>query len=134
MTKPRALLLPLFGLIGACGGAYAEFAPTREIVPRAPIAPDAVAVYLREPGCPYTELGLLEAHDGTFPSSLTDKFWALRKRAGHHGANGVLVIDHQDSVRGTHGGGTDHHYTALAIVVDPCVPVAGRAPASEPAR
>ena len=119
MSKTTAVLLFLgTTLLGACFGAYADYAPTRDVVPRAPVPPEAVAVYFRDPPCPYTEIGLMEAHDGSISSSLDDKLWAMRARAGRNGANGVMVIDHQDA--GDHHG-TDHHYSGLAIVVDRCM-------------
>lgn len=102
-------------LLGACVGAYVDYAPTRAVVPLAPVPAEAVAVYVGAPPCAYSEIGIMEAHDGSMGSSLEDKLWAMRSTAGRNGANGVIVIDHQDS--GDHHS-TDHHYTGLAVVVD----------------
>ena len=113
----RPILLIAILATTACG-ASVSYAPFRSAPVTRQLTPDVVEVFYTPPRCPFVELGMLESQ--TKFANTEDGLYAMREAAGARGADGIILIDHQDT-GGDHGGAT-HSYGAIAIARDPaCV-------------
>lgn len=110
------LRFKLFALVAvsACGPSI-EYMPLTNVRPARRMSPEAVAVLIAPPACPYAQLGMVETTP-IWPKSHNEQLWQMRQMAGEHGADAILIIDHRE---------TEHHgaarsFTAVAIAVGPC--------------
>ena len=114
-TVKWILALTIVSSTAACGPtvSYAPFRP-------APIArqvpSSAVEVFFTPPRCAFVEIGMLESQT-TF-STLSEGLDTMRAQAGARGADGIILVDHQDGTDDHHGG-MSHRSRAIAIVRDP---------------
>ena len=91
-----ALILPL---VGACG-IHSEYVPTAQ--PPRPLTPrpaGSVEVFIsKQPARPYAEVGLVEVQQEAYNhSSAAELMWAMRKRAGQSGCDGLVFIGDNDA-------------------------------------
>lgn len=104
-------------LASAACGSSVSYAPFRTAPVTRQVAADAVDVFFGAPGCPFIELGMLELQSKY--SNLEESMFAMRAEAGARGADGIILIDHQD--RSSDHGSASHSYSAIAISrVQPC--------------
>jgi hypothetical protein len=144
-------LVILCGFVVGCGVTVnyhrLNAAPT-DMDPR---EPEEVAVFTtREPPYPYVDVAMLEVRQESLFSGASEKavFRALRKAAGRHGCDGIILMGSADAVQsfssgnGQSGGGftgTLHGYRATCIARipqprrPPSPPVAASKPAPPPA-
>lgn len=111
----RAILLISILSTTACGATVA-YAPFRSAPVTRQLPANAVEVFFTPPRCPFVELGMLESQ--TKLTNLEDGLLVMREAAGARGADGIILIDHQDT-SGDHHGTTSHSSRAIAIARDP---------------
>lgn len=119
-TKPDGMkLLPLMlATIAGCAATTVDYARLGQARPRPAYPAMAVAVLFREPTCTFEEIGMLEVNPGAYGTSLQEQIDLLRGEAGARGANGIILIGHNDTASGHHQSTIRHAYTALAIGLD----------------
>lgn len=118
--------LPILLVVTGCAAATVEYAQIAPARPR-PVRPAAeVAVLFREPTCTFEELGLLEVTAGAVRTSLQEQVDLLRSEAGKRGANGIIMLGHNDTAAGKHHASVRHAYTALAISISSCETIGTR--------
>lgn len=110
----RAILLSAMLSMTGCGVSVA-YAPFRSTPVTRQLPADAVDVFFTPPRCPFVELGMLESQ--TRLSTMEKALFAMREAAGARGADGIILIDHQDT--SDHRGRTNHSSRAIAIARDP---------------
>ena len=98
----------------ACGPSV-SYAPFRAAPIARHVPAGGVEVFFTPPRCAFVELGMLESQ--TSFSSMSEGLDQMRAAAGAQGADGLILVDHQDS-SGDHHTGTTHRSRAIAIVRD----------------
>ena len=93
-----------------------SYAPFRQGPIAQRVSADAVEVFYTPPRCAFVELGMLESQ-ATF-SSMAEGLAAMRSAAASRGADGVILVDHQDGSGGGHTTSTTHISRAIAIQRD----------------
>ena len=112
MMKPIFLIATL--ATAACG-ASVSYAPFRSAPVTRQLPAGVVEVFFTPPRCAFVELGLLESR-ASF-ASMEEGLVAMREAAGARGADGIILIDHQDT-GGEHHGSTTHTSRAIASARD----------------
>ena len=125
---PKSITCSLLFVV-ACAPAI-EYVPTTSIVRPGRLPPEAVAVFLGQPPCAYTELGFVETSP-FLPKSHADQLWELRTAAGQNGANAIIVVDHREPSSHHHGNG-EGGFTAIAVELNSCSPQAAASGTTAP--
>lgn len=113
-------LLPLMlATTAGCAATTVDYARLGPPRPRPSYPAMSVAVLFREPTCTFEEIGMLEITPGAYGSSLQEQIDLMRGEAGARGANGIILIGHNDTASDHHQNTIRHAYTALAIDLDP---------------
>jgi hypothetical protein len=127
----RAVVMTALISVAGCGVSVA-YAPFRSTATTRQLSGDAVDVFFTPPQCPFVELGMLETQTRL---SIDKALFAMREEAGAHGADGIVLVDHQDI--GDHKGRTSHSARAIAIArdasctLDPAPHYVGQVPGHE---